>query len=352
MKFVVILSTAMCALPLMISAQERGAILGAATPPSATSPGLQVTAETKVPFRGGLAGRVKCDTEGNIYLRPTDSETFDRYHPVSALPIRKIRPDGSLAGSFSLADTWPGLRAIDFFVAADGRVYQAARSETDGAVYLVSYLANGSPSSKVRLDAEFFLPYQIAVFPSGEILVSGIHGAENRTPFTAVFKANGKLIKEIYEPEDEDARKRAEAGEPGFRPESMESSNDFVVKGDAVTGTDGNVYLLRAASPALIYVISSKGEVTGKLRIESPGSGLWAARLKSAPGLLAISFLQKGTNMGMLQVIDYHGEEIASYAPRDQRMYPGLLGCYSPPSFSFLSLNEGDNLHLNRAQPK
>ncbi|HME34696.1 MAG TPA: hypothetical protein VKF84_05620 [Candidatus Sulfotelmatobacter sp.] len=352
MKFSAVLLTATCAFPLITSAQDHGAAAVPVPTISATSTNLQVTAEAKLAFLGGLAGRVKCDAEGNIYLRPTDSETSERYHPISALPIRKIKPDGSLASSFSVADGWPGLRAIDFFVAADGKVYQAARSETDRAVYLVSYLANGSPRSKVRLDADFFLPYEIAVFPSGEILVSGIYGSENRTPFTAVFNANGRLIKEIYEPEDEDSRKRAEAGEPGFRPSSMDFGNDFVAKGDAVAGSDGNVYLLRAASPALIFVISPKGEVLRKLRIGSPGSELSAARLKSAPGLLAISFLQKGRNTGILEVVDYKGKEVASYAPSDKRMYPGLLGCFSLQSFTFLSLNDGDYLHLNRAEAK
>jgi hypothetical protein len=283
MKFRAILLAALFALSLKSPGQERGASL-ASPPLPAESTNLEVTAETKVPFLGGLAGRAKCDAEGNVHLRPTDGETFERYHPTSALPIRKIKPDGSLAGSFSVADAWPGLWAIDFFVTADGKVYQAARSETDRSVYLVSYLPNGSPGSKIRLDADLFVPYQLAVFPSGEFLVSGIHGAENRTPFTAVFSADGKLVKEIYESEDEDSRRRAEAGEVGFRPNAIDSSNDFIAKGDVAAGSDGNVYLLRAASPALVYVISSKGEVVRKLRIESPGSGLSAARLKSSRG--------------------------------------------------------------------
>jgi hypothetical protein len=352
MRFRAILLTAVCAAPLLTSSQERGGPAKATSTSAPTATNLQITAEAKTPFAGGLAGRARCDSEGNIYFRPTASDTSRKYHPISALPIRKVKPDGGLAGSFILADAAPGLLAVDFFVAADGKIYQAARSESDRSVYVVSYSPDGSLRSKVRLEAEFFIPYEIAVFESGELLVSGIHGSYNRTPYTAVYGGNGKLITEIYEPEDEDSRKRAEAGEQGFRPENMESSNDFVTRGDAALGSDGNVYLLRAAPQALIYVISPKGGVLRKLHIDATDPGLSAARLKSTTGMLAISFLQKGTNTGLIEVVDYRGNLIATYAPSDRRMYPGLLGCYTPKRLTFLSLDEGDNLRLSTAEPK
>lgn len=259
MKVSALLLAVVCSVPLAMSSQDKGFTLKATSTSVTSTPNLQVTSETKTSLAGGLAGRAKCDGEGNIYFRPTDSDTSMKYHPISALPIRKIKPDGTLAGSFSIADNLPGLLAVDFFVADDGKVYQAARSDSERAVYVVVYSADGLLRSKVRMEGEFFIPYEIAVFRSGEFLVSGIHGPYNRTPFTAMYGGNGKLIKEIYEPEDEDARKRAEAGEPGFRPDSIDSSNDFVVRGEAALGSDGNAYLLRASSPALIYVISPKG---------------------------------------------------------------------------------------------
>lgn len=324
----------------------------ASTPPSGSSATLQVTAEAETPFSGGLAGRAKCDDAGNIYFRSTGDIASQNYHPISSLPIREVGLDGRPKGLFSLKDVSQGLLAIDFYVAGDGSVYQAARSESERAVYVIAYTANGTFRSKVRVQGEFFVPYQIAVFPSGEILLSGIHGAYNRTPFTAVYREDGKLIKEIYEPEDEDARKRAEAGEPGFRPSGIESSNDFVTRGDVALGSDGNVYLLRAASPALIYVISSCGEVVRKLQVGSPDSGLWAGRLNSANRILAISFLQKDANTGMIQTVDYDGNPIASYSSTDGRTYPGLLGCFTPQRFTFLSLKNGQNLRVTTAVPK
>jgi hypothetical protein len=299
-----------------------------------------------------LAGRARCDGDGNVYLRSSDSETSQRYHPTSALPIRKIRPDGSLGSSFGVADVSPGLLAIDFFVAVDGGVYQAARSESERSVYLVSYLPDGTLKSRVRLDATFFIPYQLAVFRSGEFLVSGIHGPYNRTPYTAVFSADGRLIREIYEPEDEDARKRAEAGFPGFRPESMESSNDFVTHGDAALGSDGNAYLLRSGSPALIYVISSRGDIVRKLRVGSVDSELVAGGVKSDSGELAISFLRERSNAGLLEIVDYRGDLTATYVSDDSSTYPGLLACYGPNRLVFVNLESGARWRLTMAEPK
>ena len=154
MKFSAILLAGIFLLSLKSPGQESGA--SPAPPPTPSeATNLQITAEARVPFLGGLAGRARCDADGNVYLRPANGETFERYHPISALPITKIKPGGSFAGSFSVADAWPRLRATDFSVVADGKVYQAARSETDRSVYLVSYLPNGSPRSKIRLDADF-----------------------------------------------------------------------------------------------------------------------------------------------------------------------------------------------------
>jgi hypothetical protein len=47
--------------------------------------------------------------------------------------------------------------------------------------------------------------FHLAVFKSGEYLVAGLTGKNSHTPFKAVFAADGRLVKKIYEPEDEEA---------------------------------------------------------------------------------------------------------------------------------------------------
>ncbi len=338
----------MCAISTWTCAQDKVAASKDAPAPES----LQLTSRAIVPFAGALAGKARCDDDGNVYVRLLDAETSKQQHPISILPIQRISPNGSLTGSFSIASVSPRLSAIDFFVANDGKVYLAGRSDAEGALYVVLFSRDGLVESKVKLDVPFFIPYQIVVFRSGEFLLSGIHGSRNRTPYTGVFNAGGKLIKEIYETEDEDSRKRTEAGEPNFVPDYSDYGNNFVVHGDGVLGSDGNAYLLRSVSPALIYVISPKGEVIRKLQVDSPGSGLLAKRIKSAPGSLAISFLKKGMNTGMIQVVNYQGKSIAAYSSDDKTMYPGLLGCYGSAGFTFLSIDEGNGVRLQKAEPK
>lgn len=202
----------------------------------------------------------------------------------------------------------------------------------------------------MRLETDFFIPYHLAVFQSGEILVSGILGPENRSPYTAVFAPDGKMIRSIYEPEDEDARKRAESGEVGFRPDSTEFGNTFVIRGDAALGSDGNAYLLR--STGQIYVISHTGQVIRKFHVQPNVAGLVADRLNSFPGKLAVAFLEKGMNKGMIEIVDYEGTILNIHSSDDSRIYAGHLGCSTNQEFTFLGTDSTERLQIHKAEPK
>ena len=273
-----------------------------------------------------------CGGDGSTYL-------WLKLHASSTVPVRAILPDGHLGQAFRVADVSPQLFVTDFFVSGDGTVYQAARSDSEQSVHILSYAKNGTLNSRVKLDREFFVPYQVAVFRTGEFLVSGIKGHHNRTPYTAVFRPDGKLVKEVYEAEGEDSRKRAEAGERGYSPDYMDYSNDFVTHGDIAIGADGNAYLLRASAPALVYVISSKGVVARKLHIEAPGSGLVSARVKAADKLVIV-FVNRSSGDGEIVEADYSGNRIGTVTPTDQKLHLRLLGCYSSKGFTFLGTED------------
>ena len=336
---------------LVIQLQAQEVRPTAKRSPTSASGALRVSTSAVVPFSGAIAGKARCDDEGNVYARLVDKETSKNAY-ASTLPLQKIKRDGTMVTSHSAREISPDLRVTDFFVSGDGKVFEAARSDSEGNVYVVSSFSGTSPRKALRLETDFFIPYQIAVFKTGEFLLSGILGPHNRTPFTAVFDSTGKVIGKIYESEDEDARKRAEAGEADFRPDSTDYGNDFVTHGDAALGSDGNVYLLRAGPRGLIYVISNTGQVLRKLSVASPSSGLIAKRLKSLPGKLAVVFLQKQMNQGVIHIIDYKGQPIADYATDDSRMYPGLMGCYDSQGFTFLAVDDDGGIHVHRAEPE
>lgn len=336
-----------CVVSTMSRAQNKTPALASDSAGSEAPRNLRLTATAKVPLVGTLAGNGRCDDAGDIYVRFMDAEMNKMHHGITKIPIKKIRPDGSVAATFRITEAFPDISGKDFFVSGDGRVYQAGFMP-DGGVYVVEFADSGSLKSKLRLDSTGFIPYHIARFESGAILLSGTTGLTNdHRPFTGVFDANGRLIKEIYEPEDEDSRRRAEAGELDFIPEGTNSGNAFVWHGAAALGSDGNAYLLRAASPALVYVISPNGDVVRKLRIDPPDAGLVARGVKPSRGQLAISFLHRGMISGMIKVVDLKGTPVATFSSDNLRV-PGLPGCFVSGGFAFLDDDIDHNLYLRK----
>jgi hypothetical protein len=353
MRRVIFLIILVCQLSLTTHAQcDTGSTKD---PQAQTTQPPPITKDVEVAFTGSWAGKARCDADGNVYLRLLNPESAQRGQRQDMVPIRKVSPNGKLAASFRVtdaADLAPDLGAVAFFAANDGRVYLAARAGSQRALYVLVFSNSGSLESKVKLDTEYFTPYQIGTFKNGNFLLSGIRGPSNRTPFSAIFSPKGELVKKVYEPEDEDARKRAEAGEANFRPDHMDYGNNFIVHGDVAIASDGNAYLLRAASPALVYVISPLGDLLRKIQIASPEFGLAAQSIKAAQGKLAISFLGNHSNLGVIQEVDLQGNPVSSFTSSDQRTYPGLLGCYGPNGFTFIGSDDQQRMHLYTSQLK
>ena len=299
-----------------------------------------VKATTKVALPGTMVNAPKCDDRGNVYLRVQDEEASKSGRKHSQSPVYEIAPNGSVLRSFDVFEVSPDLTAIPFFVTGDGKVYMGA-FDPDYGVYVVSF-PSGSAGQKLRLDSDYFLPYQIAVFKTGEILLSGVVGPRIRGVYTAVFDARGKLLKKIQEPEDEDARLKAEAGEYDYTFEQTPGfGNYFAIKGDAALGSDGNVYLLR--STGLIYVISHTGEVLRKMRIPPPQPGMVAYALKATQDKLAVVFLYRGRTVGRIDIVDYNGRPITTRT--DPTISTAFLACYASQGdsegFAFAGFRDG-----------
>lgn len=293
----------------------------------------------------------KCDASGNIYARPFDTMTSGpgEAKESSYAPIQQMTPEGKLAVAFRHTQALHEGTGKGIFVSNNGDVYQAALARGNvehGSVYVVEFGKDGSVISKTELETGAHVePWHLAVFPSGRFLVNGETGKTGRTPYTAVFEANGKLVKQSYEPEDEYARGKAEAGDPEFGGTRLGSH--FVSRGDVTLGSDGNAYLLHADSHALIYVISPAGEVIRKMRVEVENSGLGLGSIKYYSGRLAIAFGQFGQESVL--VTDLMGKSVASYAMENNKSDFLELACYDSDGFTFLSADSGSNLYLLKA---
>jgi hypothetical protein len=294
-----------------------------------------------------MVGAAKCDGSGNIYTRPANRASDNPDEHLLA-PIRQVTPNGKISGAFKLTDAWPELGAgRGIFVAKDS-VYQAAIAP--GGVYVVTFAKDGSVKSKTKLETGTHVdPWHLAVFGSGRFLLSGEAGKNGHTPYTAVFAVDGTLLKQIYEPEDEDARSKAEIGDREFS-HNDGRGNNFVDRGDVTLGSDDNAYLLRGSSPALVYVISAAGDVIRKIRIGAGNSGLAFRDIKSNAGRLAIGLARFGhTEVHMTSL---EGIPIRSYAVDGNDTDVLSLACYDSRGFTFITTASGAGAYLLSAKPQ
>jgi hypothetical protein len=264
---------------------------------------------------------------------------------ITRLPVQEITPQGKLGRSFSFTDVSQNTGiAKGTFVSDAGDLYQAERTR-DG-IYAVEFAKDGSVKSTTKLETDPRLdPWQLAVFKAGGFLLTGLTGRDRRTPYTAVFDANGKLVKKIYEPEDEEARLKAESVDIEYTNSNV--GNRFVGLGDVATAEDGNAYLLRGTPPTLVYLISPAGEVVRKLHIDAGDPDFVAGDIKSYGGRLAIGF--HGPNNLVLET-DLEGKTIASYAV--DRHKPDLppLACFGSSGFTFATVYAEKGLYLLKAK--
>jgi hypothetical protein len=283
----------------------------------------------------GLLGQAHCDSDDNIYLRTSPGDLSGQASDLQ-IPVVRLSRSGAVTGRFEIAGAQPVLLAADFFVSS-GNVYELTFRPETRQVYLARFSADGEFQTKTLLDARF-QPYQLAVFKSGEVLASGLSYSINPTepghaPFTGLFSADGKLLKQLIFPEDEYFMKQAAESNPRFvSPNPGESGNLAVEYGAAEVGEDDNAYLMRWTQPAMIYVISPDGLVRRTLRM-GIGADWLPIAIKTFSGRLAIVFQQERTAKTLLKIFDLQGKPLQTI-PLDPA-FGEALSCYSGSGFVF-----------------
>jgi len=299
---------------------------------------LRLTSDIRSQFLGPAFNRVACDVAGNLYARG--------YVPGAkgTEPVEKIAPSGAVVRSFD-ANTNPQdpFSINDFSVTREGGLYllgwSTEHKHSGSRIYVLRYESDGSLASKTQVTSdEDFFPYHLAVFSSGAFVLTGVAGKDDNTPFTAVFSPSGNLIAKISEPEDDELRKAAEAGDPVAHDPKL-YGNTAVGFGVLGTGPDGNVYVMRRTSEALIYVISPNGRVVRKLHIDSSDPAVHPRDLQFSAHGLAVSFTGEGAAT-TLRTADLNGKEVSTYHT-EASAHPGVLACYDSSSLTFLSQEEG-----------
>jgi hypothetical protein len=315
-----------------------------------TRPQLRQMDSMPVPSQTGgiFQGSIKCDGDGNIYFRRYE---VDR---PKLSPVTKISDKGRHKATFApsaLSD--PHLtEALYFSASLKGELYWPGFAADERAVYVVNFDKDGSSKSEIKLDEEF-IPFQLAVFKSGEFLLAGLKYdnpalAGTERPFAAIFASNGKLLRKVSLEDDNNIMEAARRGDIGVVSPINPVVNRALNLGEALASNDGNVYLLRRLSPAIVYAISPAGKVVRRITVDTP-RGVMPTAMQVSGNRLAIDFWDNDTESGTIKLVDTQtGNELASYE------YGASLGpmfaCYSSEqeNFSFLTVDQ-DKLTLVRA---
>lgn len=301
---------------------------------------------------GAFMSLSKCDGDGNLYIRK-----FAIDQPLLS-PVVKIDADGKRVARFDPA-AFPTLaldRADAFSPASDGGMYQIAQSGVvKPRIYVLNFSSDGSPSSAALLDADFEA-YTFAAFAERNFLVSGVkrdvlNKSDHGRNFTAVFSADGRELAKLSFQDPAQAGATKEISKSAQK--DAEKAASTLDLAEAEAGRDGNLYVMRRSSPALVYVISPSGTVMKTIKVGSPLPDALPTAFHVSGNQMAVLFWNDENQRQTVVVADAQtGRKIASYVD------PGGLGpsfvCFSANEgvFTFLKLGEGNALEIIRAEAR
>jgi hypothetical protein len=302
---------------------------------------------------------LRCDVDGNFYLRVQ----------VNLEPaIRRFNGEGIQEVLFrpsSISDLNVDFASY-FSVRGDGEIDQLVFPSKSEDSYVVTFKSDGTYKSKAKLQLGFsFRPYQLATFPSGEWLVTGVRHDDDpkvhvKWPFTGIFSEDGTLLKQVVLKDDEQIHKMAAAGDPAVVPQGHHYGNTAIELGAAAAAEDGNVYVLRRLSAAIIYAISPSGEVVRRFRIDPANVDFHPLSMQVAGNRIAVLFFKShaedviSAEDVILKVVDLEGHERATYDNVGKSEMGIAFVCYAPlqEQFTFLTTTKDNFLGLAVAAPR
>jgi hypothetical protein len=229
-------------------------------------------------------------------------------------------------------------------------------------VNVIKFSADGKVESDVTLDSASFVPRQLAVFPSGKLFLCGTEDG-TRGPryksFNAIYDKRGHLIRRLTLDGDAEIERAIELGDSRYTNRGPGSGNSAAEHAMAATGEDGNVYLVRRTSPAIVHVISSSGDVVREVVGEPQTSGDMPFQMQLAKRKLAFIFDgwtgSRSSGNSKLTVVDAgSGDRLEHFEGGVGG--PGFFGlsCYFPDSggFRFVSMSDTKHVEITTATRK
>ena len=295
-------------------------------------------------YPGGIAYPTICDEQGRLYVKLIEAG------PGMEGPLFRLSTKGIVEAEFDTS----GALTNRYAVRPDGGVIMI---HSDGSTkFIDNFAPDGRRESSVALERPPipFFPSQLAVFYSGEILVSGLQYHPGYKASTAIFEPTGHLVKELVLDGDEEIE-RAIGQEARAQQQNISAIDSSV----AITGDDGLVYLMRATSPVTVYAISASGEVVRKIVVRPPSdkaSPNFGIRI--AKNRLAVQFRQTcddtpdSCRSSAYAVVDATtSKELARYEADKEAA--GTMACFAPnPDRFFIFSQNQHGVDIVKAEPK
>jgi hypothetical protein len=255
---------------------------------------------------------------------------------------------------------------VDYFaVSENSELYQLVFPH-EITRYVYVYKSDGTYKSAIKLQPGFpWQPSTMAVFPSGNLLISGLeydHDRKNSVmwPFTGIFGSDGVLLKEVKLEDDDAIHDMALSGDQRVSSFTNPSANHAVEFSKMEAGADGNIYLMRWLTPAIFYAISPGGEVVRRFTVDPGDQDYQPTDMHVSGNVIAVVFFQPQSKETRMKVVDLEGQEIATYdaVKVEGKPKPEPLGvafaCYTanPGRFVFLSAGDDNILQFLVAEPR
>jgi len=300
-------------------------------------------------YRGGIAFPTACDEQGRLYVK------LIKIGPGMVGPLFRLSNKGGVEAEFDTS----GALINRYAVRPDGGVIMM---HSDGSTkFIDNFAPDGVRESSIGLDRPPtpFFPSQLAVFPSGEIFISGLQYHPGYKAATAIYEPTGRVVKQLVLDGDLETEHAIE-GDNAKDSHAEQQNTSSVDKSVAITGDDGLVYLMRATSPVQVYAISAVGDVVRKIVVNAPGNtGSPNFGIRVAKSRLVVQFRRScdSTVDGSCRSSSYTvvdattGKRLAAYEADKEAA--GTMACYAPDPDRFYIFSENQNgLDIVEADPK
>jgi hypothetical protein len=314
-----------------------------------------LVAKSRVPvsvagdYHGGIAFPTACDDEGRFYIK------LVKAGPGMVGPLFRLSSKAAVETEFDTSNAVVNRYAVR----PDGGVIML---RVERAVKFVdSFAPDGVRESSVVLEPSpiAFFPSQLAVFHSGEILISGLQYRPGYKAATAIYDPTGHVVKQLVLDGDAEVERAIEEGDTKDT-SAQQPHSQAVDRSVAITGDDGLVYLMRATSPVTVYAISAAGDVVRKIVVSAPnGTGSPDFGIRVVKNRLVVQFRRNCDSAAnsdpcwsyTYAVVDAAtGKKLAAYEA--DKEVAGTMACYTPDPDRFFIFSDQPGLDIVEAEPR